>query len=247
MYCSNCRKEIPNQTNFCPFCGAPQIKSGDTSAKEVNIPSLLQNCNKASSHSEKEKNNKIGCGCLVILIFVVMLGALSEPADKTDSIASSDEQNEQLHAASTPTTVNSQQKKSEPPVKTTQSTKIEKTAKTPVVTKKESKPTSPATQQLPKKAIILDGAVQPIPTQKGKGFDKTIARYGVNRIKRINTLLPKVAEKAATAPYMDIIWNVDISDNMSTQNELIFYADAKNGNRVYINENLQIIDARKMY
>ena len=86
------------------------------------------------------------------------------------------------------------------------------------------------------KAVILPSAVVRIPTERGRGFDRTLARYGVDGVHRINNLLPLVAEKAAQMPNMDVIWSVDVSDNRSTANELIFYADAQNGNRVYISE-----------
>ncbi|MBQ3525889.1 MAG: zinc ribbon domain-containing protein [Akkermansia sp.] len=88
----------------------------------------------------------------------------------------------------------------------------------------------------PKKAKILDDALHILPTKKGVGYDKTIKRYGVKRIKKINELLPKVAEKAALTPGMDEIYCVDVSDNRSTDKQLVFYADASNGKRVYITE-----------
>ena len=64
-----------------------------------------------------------------------------------------------------------------------------------------------------------------------------LKKYGVNGIKKINSLLPKVAEKASKNPTMDKIVNVDISNNRSTKNNLIFYVDAENSNRLYISEN----------
>ena len=71
---------------------------------------------------------------------------------------------------------------------------------------------------------------------KKEGFPKMLKKYGVNGIKKINKLLPKVAEKAAQNPTMDKIAWVDVSDNKSTKNKLVFYAQANNSNRVYISE-----------
>ena len=71
---------------------------------------------------------------------------------------------------------------------------------------------------------------------KKAGYPKMLSKYGVNGIKKINRLLPKVAEKAAQNPSMDKIAWVDVSDNKSTKNKLVFYAQANNSNRVYISE-----------
>ena len=71
---------------------------------------------------------------------------------------------------------------------------------------------------------------------KKAGFPKMLKKYGVNGIKKINKLLPKVAEKAAQNPTMDKIAWVDVSDNKSTKNKMVFYAQANNSNRIYIAE-----------
>lgn len=112
-----------------------------------------------------------------------------------------------------------------------------------IKTQSNDKNTQPAIEQRTSnqqkndhKAIILPSAIVSIPTERGRGFDRTINRYGVDGVRRINSLLPLVAEKAAQMPNMDVIWSVDVSDNRSTDRELIFYADAQNGNRVYISE-----------
>ena len=68
------------------------------------------------------------------------------------------------------------------------------------------------------------------------GFPKMLKKYGVEGIKKINRLMPAVAQKAATNPLMDRIIRVDVSDNRSTIEELVFYVDSENNNRIYISE-----------
>lgn len=108
--------------------------------------------------------------------------------------------------------------------------------RSPVSNNADQKKTLNPEKEKPHRAVVQKGAVRPIPTEKGKGYDKTLAKYGVDGVKKINSLLPVVAEKAASSKKMDIIWIVDLSDSRSTKDELVFYADAKNGNRVYISE-----------
>ena len=71
---------------------------------------------------------------------------------------------------------------------------------------------------------------------KKMGYSKTLAKYGLSGVKKINRLLPKVAEKAAQNPTMDRIAWVDVSSEKSTKNKLVFYAQAGNSNRIYITE-----------
>ena len=63
-----------------------------------------------------------------------------------------------------------------------------------------------------------------------------LQKYGIEGIKKINKLMPRVAEKAAENKSMDKIVRVDVSDNRSTKDKLVFYADAENLNRIYISE-----------
>ena len=86
------------------------------------------------------------------------------------------------------------------------------------------------------KAPIDSGAIWELPTQKGQGFDKTIAKYGVEGIKKINRLTPKVAEKISYNTKCDKVVNVDVSDNRSTRNNLVFYGDCANMQRFYMTE-----------
>ncbi len=87
---------------------------------------------------------------------------------------------------------------------------------------------------------IQKGAVYEIPTQYGKGYDKTISRYGIANIKKINRLMPKVAEFIAKNPKCTQVMEVDVSDARSTKNSLVFYADCGtdywNMERFYITE-----------
>ena len=91
-----------------------------------------------------------------------------------------------------------------------------------------------------KRAPISEHAIYKYPETaaelKKKGFPKMLKKYGVDGIKKINRLLPGVAEKAATNASMDRIIRVDVSDNRSTKEKLVFYADAENNNRIYITE-----------
>lgn len=86
------------------------------------------------------------------------------------------------------------------------------------------------------KAQIAPNAWSEIPTQKGKGYDRWIKKYGVKRIKEINALFPKVAEKASYSKSLDRIHTVDIADSRSTREEIVFHALADNKNRVFISE-----------
>lgn len=236
MNCQHCGHDIPTHARFCIKCGQAQIPSPPAqqtikypTTRLTKVPSPLPPLSVNNS-----SNRKKGCGCIAIFfacIFAVsVIGSINGAYQQSESLQDTGtEQQTEVTKINSSKNVNTNYEKTPNTKKTTQTTEETKVS------------------EKPHKAIILDGAVSPIPTQKGKGFDKTIARYGVQRIKKINKLLPKVAEKAATAKYMDIIWNVDVSDNYSTASELIFYADAKNGNRVYISEDLRILDARKMY
>ena len=91
-----------------------------------------------------------------------------------------------------------------------------------------------------KRAPISEYAIYKYPETaaelKKKGFPKMLKKYGVEGIKKINRLMPSVAEKAATNASMDRIIRVDVSDNRSTKEKLVFYADAENNNRIYITE-----------
>lgn len=92
------------------------------------------------------------------------------------------------------------------------------------------------------KAKIAKDALHILPTKRGVGYDKTIARYGVKRIKKINKLLPKVAEWASYVyPPDETIIYVCVSDNRSTDKELVFFVDNEKSwgdisQRIYVSE-----------
>lgn len=94
-----------------------------------------------------------------------------------------------------------------------------------------------AKQKIDKAAITL------IPTSYGKGYDKTINRYGVANIKKINALMPKAAELIAENPSCYKVLDVDVSDERSTKNSIVMYVDCgdmssfSNFERFYVSEN----------
>lgn len=98
----------------------------------------------------------------------------------------------------------------------------------------------PAPTAKPYKAEISPNAVYKYPETaqelKKKGFPKMLQKYGIEGIKKINRLMPKVAEKASLNNSMDRIVYVDLSDNRSTKDKLVFCVGAENSNRIYISE-----------
>lgn len=77
-------------------------------------------------------------------------------------------------------------------------------------------------------AKIDKGAIYPIPTSYGKGYDQTIRRYGIANIKKINALMPKAAELVAQNPACYRVLDVDVSDERSTRNSIVMYVDCGN-------------------
>lgn len=105
---------------------------------------------------------------------------------------------------------------------------------------KNQAPVAASAPAQPYKAEISPNAVHKYPETaqelKKKGFPKLLQKYGVEGVKKINRLMPRVAEKAALNISMDKIVYVDVSDNRSTKDKLVFFADAANHNRLYISE-----------
>lgn len=81
-----------------------------------------------------------------------------------------------------------------------------------------------------------DSALDIIPTEKGKGYDKTIDKYGIAKIKEINELIPKAADLMSKNKKCDKLWNVALSDNRSTKEEIVIFGDCNNGSRFYLSE-----------
>lgn len=76
-----------------------------------------------------------------------------------------------------------------------------------------------------------------IPIQKGKGYDRTIKKYGIKIINRINELLPKAASIMAKSDKCDKLVYVALSDNRSTKENIVIFGDCKNQARFYLSEN----------
>ena len=74
-----------------------------------------------------------------------------------------------------------------------------------------------------------------IPLEKGKGWDKTINKYGINGVKKINELLPKAAELMSKNPTCDKLAYVAHSDK-GNPNNIIIFGDCNNGARFYLSE-----------
>lgn len=107
-------------------------------------------------------------------------------------------------------------------------------------TQSEPEPAKPEPEKKVHKAPISPSAIHKYPESaselKKQGFPKMLKKYGVEGVKKINKLLPKAAEKAALNRTMDKIVYADVSDNRSTKEQLVFYVDAENRNRLYISE-----------
>lgn len=96
----------------------------------------------------------------------------------------------------------------------------------------KSKPTKKKAEY---RAPIEEGALWTIPTQYGKGYDKTLKKHGIDNVKRSNELLPKAAEIVSKNTTCDKITNVMFSDN-STKDNIIIITDCQNGKRFYLSE-----------
>lgn len=85
MFCSNCGKEIPNNTNFCNYCGAPQNggpaqnTQSDSRAygrqQSTAYSQPVYTAPPASNAKKKGTKKKVGI-VLVCLQIVVLIGGL---------------------------------------------------------------------------------------------------------------------------------------------------------------------------
>lgn len=174
-------------------------------------------------------------GCIIPVILVALFAIIS-------AIDSSIKKERENKAASTPKTVAVPHKQDN----------TDKPAEEPAPIPdyvKETSALKPLNERIPMsfpapsfKAKIAKDALHILPTKRGVGYDKTIARYGVKRIKKINKLLPKVAEWASYVyPPDETIIYVCVSDNRSTDNELVFFVDNEKSwgdisQRIYVSE-----------
>ena len=237
----------------------------DSNLSETILPSISQASPASTSPlslggNTPQKKSPCGCFAIAFIIFFLIgiianIGNITEkerekqePASAEHTPKKQDEPKISAAIENKPVVIQEEAKKIEPPVQPTKVEPVpakqpESASKTEV---KETKTSTSTTQPKPIiKAVIDPDALNILPTKKGQGYDKTIARYGVARIKKINKLLPIIAEKASTLKCMDYIYRVDVSDNMSTPDILVFYVDAENGMRVYINEFLEVVDMRQ--
>ena len=77
-------------------------------------------------------------------------------------------------------------------------------------------------------------AVLPITKQ---GYPKLYAKWGDDGVRRINSLMPLAAEKAATSPDCDKVIIVDISTQRSIPGKkIVFFVDCENGERFYVSD-----------
>lgn len=89
---------------------------------------------------------------------------------------------------------------------------------------------------------IADNAVAPIT----KSWEKTYAAWGEMGVERINALMQPAAELVAASPGCDRLVNLALSgDRSSPPGDIVFYAEAENGNRFYITED-DVINKRKV-
>lgn len=74
-----------------------------------------------------------------------------------------------------------------------------------------------------------------ISTEKGNGFDKTIDKFGIEGVKKINELLPKAADLMAKSTECDKLNIVSLSQKSTPENILI-YGHCLNGSRFNMSE-----------
>ena len=77
-------------------------------------------------------------------------------------------------------------------------------------------------------------AVVPVTQQ---GFPKLYKEWGAKGFKKINSLMPLAAEKAAASNECDKVTMVDISTQRSkAPSKIVFFADCENGKRFYVED-----------
>lgn len=78
MYCRNCGKEIPQDSNYCPKCGTQQIASNENVVDETN--EIVNNTD--SGLSKRENKSKIGCSSILVIVGLMGLSLLLKPLVK---------------------------------------------------------------------------------------------------------------------------------------------------------------------
>lgn len=101
-------------------------------------------------------------------------------------------------------------------------------------TAKASRPKTPASSA--KTDIATRISPDAVMLIEGEGWDKTRREWGSAGIKRLNTAMPKVAEKVARTSACDQVELVGISDRSKPRQMAVFYVDCRNGQRFYVSE-----------
>ncbi len=86
-----------------------------------------------------------------------------------------------------------------------------------------------------KEALYNVNVIYTISTEKGNGFDKTIDKFGIEGVKKINDLLPKAADLIAKSPECNELNIVSLSQKSTPENILI-YGHCTNGARFNLSE-----------
>lgn len=86
-----------------------------------------------------------------------------------------------------------------------------------------------------KKPLYDVNVIYTISTEKGNGFDKTIDKFGIEGVKKINDLLHKAADLMAKSTECDKLNIVSLSQKSTSENILI-YGHCTNGARFNLSE-----------
>lgn len=81
---------------------------------------------------------------------------------------------------------------------------------------------------------IAPGAVYPITQAQ---YPQTYAKWGAAGVRKINSLLQRAAEKAASSPDCDSVELVELSDERSVPGKkIVFFVDCANRSRLYVED-----------
>lgn len=244
MFCKNCGKEINKNTNFCIYCGTKINDDNNELLKTTNI----------------NNNNKTKCKYYIIRCFfgyAMILGGVVHLLIQEMSVlyalsfillgfTISPLCQDKIYGKKrlilgiiafilfgifTPKENNTKTKNNITQineVKNVENNEIN------IINNTDSK------QQSAKPNVVVQpsydkGVLSIIPLQKGNGYDKTLNTYGINGVKKINQLLPQMAELVSKSPECDSLTNVAHSDKGTPKNIIIF-ADCKNQKRFIMNE-----------
>ncbi len=200
----------------------------------------------------KDSENKPSLGCLIVFIlFCIAMGVIGSINSPQKNESSPPSTVAEPHPKADTSVSDKSNDTATPSIAVTQTTTIASASPANFnaeVTTPQQYATPPHTPSKPTKSIkekIAKNAISAYPTKKGQGYDKTIDRYGVSRIKKANKLMPLVAEKAASMSFIEEVSTVELSDNYSTEKKLVFFVDDYvKGIRLYIDEDMKIVDTK---